>query len=193
MSATAGPSGCVPNPAESAKLRWASSSSQPVRPRPLRCQSDVSIEVAVRNVMHDLAYRPAAFAVRCVEMRVVQSLHCCAHFGRCSRNLVDCLLAPSWRHTRRHLKLSNRVARIHLDFLLGQPGISLDYSGRRSYRSTLPAGKGFSNLAARIPNRGGGNATIPDCIVSCGRSAESNRWRKIECTTSSSSAAAVPA
>src|ERR1700687_2585681 len=134
--------------------------------------------------MHDLAHRPAAFAVRCVEMRVVQAFHRGAHFGRCSRNLFDCLLAPSWRHTCRHLKISNRVARIHLDLLLGQPGISLDYSGSRSYRSTLPAGKSLSNLAARIPNRGGGNATIPDCVESGRHSPESNDWRKMECTTS---------
>src|ERR1700686_2384313 len=126
--------------------------------------------------MHDLAHRPAAFAVRRVKLRVVQTLCGCAQFGRVNRNLVDCLLAPSRRHLRGHLKFSNGVALIHGDFLLAQPDVSLDYSGSRSCRSTLTAGKTLSNLAARIPNRGGGNATIPDCVVSCGRSAESNRW-----------------
>src|SRR5467141_1286457 len=130
--------------------------------------------------MHDLAHRPAAFAVRCVEMRVVQAFHRSAHFGRGSRNLVDRLLAPSRRHLRGHLKFSNGVAQIHCDFLLGQPDVSLDYSDSRSCRSMPPAGKSLSNLAARIPSRGGGNATIPDCVVSRRRSAESNRWRNIQ-------------
>src|SRR6266700_3144557 len=97
--------------------------------------SDVGIEVAVRNVMHDLPHRPAAFAVRRVKLRVAQTLGRGAHFGRRGGNLVDCLLTPSRRDLRRHFKFSNRVARIHRGFLLGQPDICLDYSGGRSHRS----------------------------------------------------------
>src|SRR2546430_9029137 len=63
--------------------------------------------------MYDLAHRPAAFAVRRVEMRVVQALHRGAHLGRGSRNLIDRLLAPSQRHFGGHRKLSNRIARVH--------------------------------------------------------------------------------
>src|SRR5260370_15465521 len=142
--------------------------------------------------MHALAYSPAAFAVRSVKLRVVQTLCRGAHFGGRSRNLVDRLLPPSRRYLRGHLKFSDGVARIHGDFLLGQPDVSLDYSGSGPRRSTLPAGKRLANLAARIPNRGGGDATIPDCVVSCGRSAESNVCSKFDCTTSSFSAAAAP-
>src|SRR6266700_3144555 len=147
---------------------------------------DSHLNAYVRNVMHALPHRPAAFAVRRVKLRVAQTLGRGAHFGRRGRNLVDCLLTPSRRDLRRHFKFSNRVARIHRGFLLGQPDICLDYSGGRSHRS-IPRVESFSNLAARIPSRGKGNATIPHCVVSGDSSVESNAWRTIECTTSSSS------
>src|SRR6266513_5457664 len=75
--------------------------------------------------MYDLAHRPAAFAVRRVEMLVAQAFHRGAHFGRCSRNLIDRLLAPSRRHFGGHRKLSNRIARVHCDSFLGPPPVFL--------------------------------------------------------------------
>src|SRR5260370_42099506 len=110
--------------------------------------------------MNDLAHRPAAFAVRRVELRILQAFHGGAHFSRGGSNLFDRLLAPGGRHWRGHLKFSNRVARIHVDGLLGRHDISLNYIGARSFPSMSPVLKGLSNLAAHIPNRGGGDATI---------------------------------
>src|SRR5260370_17636168 len=60
--------------------------------------------------------------------------------------------------------------------LLGQPGLSLHYSGGHLQRSMPPREKRLSNLPSRIPNRRGVNATIPDCFVSGGRDAKYN-WR----------------
>src|SRR5260370_17784816 len=110
--------------------------------------------------MNDLAHRPAAFAVRRVELRILQAFHGGADFSWGGSNLFDRLLAPGGRHWRGHLKISDRVAWIHADVLLWQRDISLDYIDACSCRSMPPAERTLSNLAAHIPNRGGGDVTI---------------------------------
>src|SRR5260370_30980628 len=75
---------------------------------------------------------------------------------------------------------------------LGQPELSLHYSGGHLQRSMPPRERGSPIWPPAFRIAGVRMLQYPDCFVSGGRSAESNGWRKIECTTSSSSAAAAP-
>src|SRR5260370_18913607 len=67
-------------------------------------------------MMHDLAHRPAAFAVRGVQLWVAQTLDRGTHFRWRRSNLLNRLLSPRGRHLRGHRKISNRVPRIHVVF-----------------------------------------------------------------------------
>src|SRR5258706_38296 len=67
----------------------------------MNCSASKSPAVSVRNtsppaalaqrcdVMDHLAHRPAAVAVRRVELRIAQSIHRCAHPRGCGRDLLD--------------------------------------------------------------------------------------------------------
>src|SRR6266403_2425948 len=80
-------------------------------------QSHISVQVAVRNVVDHLAHSPASFAVRSVVLLIAQPLCRRPQFRRYCRKSINRLLPPGRGHLRGHLKCSNRVARIHCDFL----------------------------------------------------------------------------
>src|SRR5215469_11388773 len=79
-------------------------------------------------MMDDLPDRPAALAIRRIELCFVQPLHRGAYLGWCGRNLIDGLLAPRGCDLRGHCEISYGVARIHLT-LLGQPSFFAIYAG----------------------------------------------------------------
>src|SRR5437773_635710 len=156
-------------------------------------QADVGVQVAVRDVMHDLPHGPATVAIWRIELRIVQAFHRGAQFRRCRRDLLDRPLAPHRCHSGRHFEFSNGVARIHRELLLGQPDISLDYRRSNLSGSTLFRTKHLSNLAASIPNRPAGNATIPALLYLAGAVLNLMSGEKSKCITSLSSAVDAPA
>src|SRR6266702_909412 len=141
-------------------------------------QADVGVQVAVRDVMHDLPHGPATVAIWRIELRIVQAFHRGAQFRRCRRDLLDRPLAPHRCHSGRHFEFSNGVARIHRELLLG---------------STLARTKRLSNLAASIPNRPVGNATILALLYLAGAVLNLMSGEKLKCITSLSSAVDAPA
>ena len=139
--------------------------------RERQLQSHVSVQVAVRNVMHNLPYRPAARAIRRVELRFVQPFHRCAHFARQRRNFVNRLLPSRGRHRGGHREIPNRIARIHVDSLLRATTFPRNIrrrilAGQRAlHENTLPI------WLCRMRVRRAANATIrPRCTrqAQCG-------------------------
>src|SRR6266704_4558655 len=147
-------------------------------------QADVGGQVAVRDVMHDLPHGPATVAIWRIELRIVQAFHRGAQFRRCRRDLLDRPLTPHRRRLGWHFEFSNRVARIHRELLLGQPDISLDYRRSNLSGSTLARTKRLTNLAASIPNRPVGNATIPALLYLAGAVLNLMSGEKSKCITS---------
>src|SRR5258708_2374639 len=140
--------------------------------------------------MHELAHGPAAFAVGRVELRVAETCDRSGHFRWRRSNLLNRWLSPRGRHLRGHRKISNRVPRIHVVFswsnLVFPCTIAADIcNGQcRLVKEALQFGRLYSeSQGCECYNTG---------LVSGGRGAESNGWRKLKCTTSSSSAAAAP-
>src|SRR5262249_41608442 len=81
-------------------------------------QPHICVDMAVGNVMNDLANGPAAIAIRSIELRFIQTANRSAEFGgsfgdRLDSGLTRCGSDLSW-----HLEFSNRVSGIHLRNLL---------------------------------------------------------------------------
>src|SRR5947209_2052843 len=76
------------------------------------CQTDtdVAIQMAIRHVMSELAYRPAAGPVRCVELLVAQVGHDRPQLCRGRRDLVDPLTAPLVRSVAVVLKPADWIS-----------------------------------------------------------------------------------
>src|SRR5262245_53124372 len=79
-----------------------------------KLEPNVAVHVTVRNVMHDLTYRPSAVSIRRVELRCVQTSYGTAHRLWCSCDLVDrcCALLRGIAWCPR--EFSDRVAHIHV-------------------------------------------------------------------------------
>src|SRR5208283_501855 len=76
---------------------------------------DVSIHMAVREMMRGLPQRPTTIAVGCLQLRFAESLQCGAEFRWRPRNLVDSHVPEFRRNFRWRHKFSDGVAWVHDD------------------------------------------------------------------------------
>ena len=78
--------------------------------RPLA--SDVGVEMAVRDVVHDLPHGPAVWTIRRVELRFAKITNGGAHVGRCGSDDVDRVATLCIGQRFRPVKPADRIAEI---------------------------------------------------------------------------------
>src|SRR5260221_7413786 len=107
-------------------------------------QTDVGVEVAVRNVMDNLPDGPAAVAVRSIELRLREAVYRCAQLGRSFRDGLNTLLARGGSDFERECELSNRVAWVHCQqgscekLCVGQSSVTSLDAGARQLVTSVP-------------------------------------------------------
>lgn len=98
-------------------------------------QSHVGIHMAVRYVMYQLPHRPPAFAIRRIQLRVIQPAHRLPQILRRRGNRRYRLLPFRAGNLLRHFHLPNRVSRIHS---LSPPQVSASTLRLQPAKHTLP-------------------------------------------------------